>query len=115
MKWSENASQSLYKAGMDCYTVRKVALAGGYAHLLCSTIQATEQVSTIRDGLSLSSGNEYSQYNLLPSHEFPISSSLWPERAAQRSVDSIRFEDYDEEFPIHTAAALARLLSFGTK
>ena len=111
MKWSENASQSLYKAGMDCYAVRKVALAGGYARLLCSTIQATEQVSTIRDGLS--SGNEYSQYHLLIHFRFLVLCGL--KELLKESVDSIRFEDHDEEFPIHTAAALARLVSFGTK
>lgn len=42
--------------------VRRATLAGGYAHLLCSTTEAVEQVRTILDGIKVH--NEFASYNL---------------------------------------------------
>lgn len=86
-----------------CHAVRKVTLAGGYAHLLCSTIQATEQVSTTRDGANVD--NEHDQHNLLIHFRFIVLCRL--SELIKESMDAIRFEDPDNELPAYTADAFA--------
>lgn len=86
-----------------CHAVRKATLAGGYAHLLCSTVQATELVQTTRDGFNVE--NEHHQYNLLVHFRFLVLCRL--SELLKESMDAIRFEDSDNEFPVHTSDAFA--------
>ena len=86
-----------------CHAVRKVVLAGGYAHLLCSTIRAKETVSTIRDGMD--ANNEHNQYNLLTQLRFVVLCRL--SELLKGIMDAVRFEDTDNEFVVYTADAYA--------
>lgn len=83
--------------------VRRATLAGGYAHLLCSTTEAVEQVRTILDGIKVH--NEFASYNLHRHFQYVVICRL--NELLQESLTAVRFEDPEREFPAYTLDAFA--------
>jgi hypothetical protein len=91
--------------------IHMATLICGYAHLLCSTILATEEVKTIRDGVPCV--NEHTQNNLQAHLQFIVYSRLC--ELLKISLERIRFEDLKGQHPelLFNSFAAAAILRYG--
>jgi hypothetical protein len=85
-------------------TINNAALAGGYTHLLCSSIGAGNgSITTILDGVQVE--NDYIEYNLLLHFRYLVFTRL--RELVADILETVRFQDPKDEYPAYTLDAYA--------
>ena len=83
--------------------ISSAALAGGYACLLCSVTQVTEQVTTLQGGYEAQ--NEHNGYHLEAQFKYVLLCRL--RELINEVLEAIRFEDPTNDYPYECSNAYA--------